>query len=386
MSRVIFEREKGQRVPIRVWARAIDDKTIAQLQVLAAQPYVVDHVAAMADAHVSAGVAVGTVFATEATLVPAALGGDLGCGMTAVRVGIMADAFDRRALRTIVAQLERAIPAGSNTHRGRGIEVPDALLERPLSTNALEHARRAIAPRQFATLGGGNHFVELDRDHDGMLWLLVHSGSRGLGGAIASHHSGGAASKATRGIEGLDAREGDGRAYLDDLEVAYAFAAANRAQLAARALAVIADVHGAAIEPETVVDLHHNFVVRESWGGRDVIVHRKGAIAAPAGVLALVPGSMGTASYLVEGRGEPLAFGSCSHGAGRVMRRREARKQIDARALARSMRRVVYPERYAAALVEEAPDAYRDVSEVLDDQGDLVRRVRRLEPIAVWKR
>jgi tRNA-splicing ligase RtcB len=380
---VILEPERGQRVPVRIWARSIAPECVRQLQRLASQPYVVEHVAAMADAHVAEGVAVGSVFATERTVVPRALGGDLGCGVSATALGLDARALDRRTLEAIVRALGRAIPAGDATHHGRGIDVPDALLSSVLSTRSLEHARASLARRHLGTLGGGNHFLELDRDVEGGTWLLVHSGSRGLGAAIAGHH----VRVAPQGDElgGLSVDEESGAAYLADLSIALSFARENRRALARRAIEVVADVLGAPLEPDEHVDIHHNFVALERWGDRDLLVHRKGAVAVPSGARAIVPGSMGTASYLVEGLGNEEAFGSCSHGAGRVLTRREAREGVTVHALEHAMRRVVYPEHLARRLVEEAPSAYRDIGEVLDDQRDLVRKSVRLEPIAVLK-
>lgn len=385
--------DRQSPAPIRVWATTLDEATIHQLRRIAAQPYVVHHVAAMADAHVSEGVAVGTVFATTNTVVPHALGGDLGCGMAAVRLDLAPDvaaAIDTRALERVIADLGRAIPTGHAVHR-RGIAVPDALFEAPLSTRTLDRTREALAAKHLGTLGGGNHFVELERDAEGAIWLLVHSGSRGLGAAIAAHHTKAAANVAADGageLRGLSTNEVEGASYLADLEWALAFARANRRALTSKALEVIADllhVPLLASAVEEVVEIHHNFVARETWFGRELLVHRKGAVSVPRGALALIPGSMGTASYLVEGLGNEDAFGSCSHGAGRVMRRSEARKAISPAALARSMRRVVYPVHLARSLVEESPDAYRDIGDVLDAQRDLVSRVRRLEPIAVLK-
>jgi tRNA-splicing ligase RtcB len=382
--RVIYEPERGQRVPVRLWARSATPETVRQLQRLASQPYVVEFVAGMADAHVSEGVAVGSVFATKSTVVPRALGGDLGCGMSARRIA--ADAtLDRRTLQRVLDALERAIPTGDDTHRGRGIDVPERLLAPALSTRTLEHTREALAPRHLATLGGGNHFLELDRDAEGGLWLLIHTGSRGLGAAIAGHHARAAAGDWDNDLAGLDVAVEQGAAYLSDLSWALDFARANRQELERRTLEVLHDLLPVPFTMGEQVDIHHNFVARETWFGRELLVHRKGAVATPEGALALVPGSMGSASYLVEGLGAEAAFGSCSHGAGRVMSRKEARGRVRPEALAHAMRGIVYPERLARHLVEEAPAAYRDVREVLADQSDLVRRRVRLEPIAVLK-
>jgi tRNA-splicing ligase RtcB len=216
----------------------------------------------------------------------------------------------------------------------------------------------------------------------------VHSGSRGLGGAIAAHHQKAAHAAAGAGgdpLAGLDARTEEGAAYFADVTWALAFARANRAALIDRALDVVCDFFRGTITRDDVVDIHHNFVAKESWLGEELFIHRKGAVAIPDGSLAIVPGSMGTASYIVRGKGCHESFGSCSHGAGRVLSRGEARKRIRPHALARAMKDVVYPEHLARSLVEEAPSAYRDIAEVLDDQEDLVERETRLEPIAVLK-
>jgi len=376
MPRVV--RREG--VPILLWGRSVPDGALEQLESIAMQPYVVEHVAAMPDLHVAHGVAVGTVFATEETLVPAALGGDLGCGMSAVRFDFPAARLGTSTLQRWLGMLTRQLPVGDGTHRGKGVPVPDALLATPLSTRALEHERARLAPKHLGTLGGGNHFIELDRDGGGDLWLLVHSGSRGLGSAIAAHHVRAAEEAKYGSIPGL--RGEAGAACLHDLEWALTFARANRDALLQRASAIVTELTG--VEPCDHVDVHHNFVRVEEHFGRRLLVHRKGAIAAPLGERALIPGSMGTASYLVEGLGEVSSFASASHGAGRVMSRREAREQIRPEKFEQSMRRVVFDPR-RRGLVEEAPAAYRDIGEVLEDESDLVVPRVRLEPLAVLK-
>lgn len=386
--RTIFDPSR-QRVPIRIWSRAPPKDALRQLERIAAAPWAEEAVLGMADLHVAEGVAVGTVFATARTLVPSALGGDLGCGMAAHRLVLPsdghADALARPDLERIVAALDRAIPSGDACHRGAGVVIPDALALAALSTGALRHDGAAIAARHLGTLGGGNHFVELDRDADGGLWLLVHSGSRGLGASIAAHHLRAAAAVDPGALPTLDAESDGGRAYARDLSIALEFARENRRALAGRAVAIVREVLGIEVVADELVDVHHNYVAFEDHGGRPLWVHRKGAVRASAGALALIPGSMGTASYLVEGLGAEASFASCSHGAGRVLRRSEARARIDPRAFTRSMRDVVFPKGRARALVEEAPAAYRDIGEVLEDQRELVRRRVRLEPIAVLK-
>jgi len=367
---------------VYLWARDASSEVVAQLERIASRPYVEHRVAAMADAHVAEGVAVGTVFATSATVVPRALGGDLGCGVTCARLSV-AHLPDRRALQRVVDALVRAVPAGDRVHRA--VDVPLTLYDHELSTATLMRTRDALAKKHLGTLGGGNHFLELDRDADGALWMLVHSGSRGLGAAIAAHHVRAAEAADSDPLAGMNVASPAGAAYLADSTWALAFAHANRAALLARAVSVLSDELGVDTAVDESFDIHHNYVAREEWEGESLLVHRKGAVAVPAGARAIIPGSMATASYVVTGRGCALAFGSCSHGAGRVMTRREARTRIRTEALTQSMRRIAWPSHLARQLVEESPAAYRDITEVLDDQRDLVTRDRRLEPLAVLK-
>ncbi len=372
-------------IPIFAWARAVPTGAVKQLQHIASQPYAVEHVAAMPDVHMAEGVAVGTVFATERHIVPGALGGDLGCGVSAVRFDFPASALNRAELTRILTAFSRAVPVGDAVHRGQGLPLPPELEAARLSTHRLQREWERLAPRHLGTLGGGNHFLELDRDAGGYLWLLLHTGSRGVGAAIAGHHVRVAQASGEGSLPGLRTDTPEGAACLADTELACRFALANRDTLLSRAGEVLAEALGRGPDPSSRVDVHHNHVAVEPHFGRTLLVHRKGAIGLNPGQRGLIPGSMGTASYLVAGRGEPRAFCSCSHGAGRVMTRKEARARIRPAALEHAMRRVVFDVGRAASLVEEAPTAYRDIIEVLEDEEDLVTPLLRLTPIAVLK-
>jgi tRNA-splicing ligase RtcB len=372
-------------LPVLAWARAVPPGAVKQLQQLASQPYVVEHVAAMPDVHVSEGIAVGTVFATEHAVVPGALGGDLGCGVSAVRFDYPAASLGRAELSRLLAALARRVPVGEAVHRGPGLPLPPELEAARLSTHRLQRDWERLAPRHLGTLGGGNHFLELERDAGGDLWLMLHTGSRGVGSAIAGHHLQVAQAHGEGSLPGLSTDTPEGAACLEDTLWACRFARANREVLVARAAEVLAETLGCEPEWGSRVDVHHNHVAAEHHFGRTLLVHRKGAVGLAAGQQGLIPGSMGTASYLVAGKGEPRAFRSCSHGAGRVMTRREARERIRPAALEHAMRRVVFDTARAAALVEEAPAAYRDIAEVLEDEADLVTPLLRLTPIAVLK-
>jgi tRNA-splicing ligase RtcB (3'-phosphate/5'-hydroxy nucleic acid ligase) len=384
MNPRILESPAGA-VPILAWARTVPVGAVKQLQHIAAQPYVVEHVAAMPDVHMAEGVAVGTVFATEHHIVPGALGGDLGCGVSAVRFDFPASALDRAALTRILTAFAKAVPVGDALHRGRGLPLPPELEAEHLSTHRLQREWERLAPRHLGTLGGGNHFLELDRDAGGDLWLLLHTGSRGVGAAIAAHHLRVAQASGEGSLPGLRTDTPEGAACLADTELACRFARANRDTLTARAVEVLSEALGQEPDPGSRVDVHHNHVAAEPHFGRTLLVHRKGAVGLDAGQRGLIPGSMGTASYLVAGRGEPRAFRSCSHGAGRVMSRKEARERIRPAALEHAMRRVVFDAGRSASLVEEAPAAYRDIAEVLEDEEELVTPLLRLTPVAVLK-
>jgi tRNA-splicing ligase RtcB (3'-phosphate/5'-hydroxy nucleic acid ligase) len=385
MPRIVLPGTGERHVPVHLWGRTTPAGALEQLRRVASQPYVVEHVAAMPDLHVAHGIAVGTVFATDETLVPAALGGDLGCGMSAVRFDYPAAGLSPVELGRLLGTLSRLIPVGDAIHRGKGVPVPDEVLASPLSTGALEHARERLSRKHLGTLGGGNHFIELDRDGGGDLWLLVHSGSRGLGAVIATHHLRAAEAEGFGEIPGLRLQSEAGQACLSDIEWALRFARANRDLLLDRATALVAELTGQTPDSASRLDLHHNFVQHEEHFGKRLLVHRKGAIRASDGERALIPGSMATASYIVQGKGERLSFGSASHGAGRVMTRREARERIRPDRFIHSMRRVVFDPHKRTTLVEEAPAAYRDIAEVLEDESDLVQPLIRLEPIAVLK-
>jgi tRNA-splicing ligase RtcB (3'-phosphate/5'-hydroxy nucleic acid ligase) len=372
-------------VPILAWARAVPEGAVKQLQLLARQPYLVGHVAAMPDVHMSEGVAVGTVFATERHIIPGALGGDLGCGVSAVRFDFPAASLGRGELTRLLATFARAVPVGDAVHRGRGLPLPSDLGAGRLSTHRLQREWERLAPKHLGTLGGGNHFLELDRDAEGALWLLLHTGSRGVGAAIAAHHLRVAQASGEGALPGLRTDMPEGSACLADTVLACDFARANRDALLRRAVEVLAGELGQGPVLDSQVDVHHNHVAAETHFGRTLLIHRKGAVGLAAGEQGLIPGSMGTASYLVTGKGEALSFRSCSHGAGRVMTRREARERIRPAALVHALRRVVFDEGRVAALVEEAPAAYRDITEVLEDEAELVTPLRRLTPIAVLK-
>lgn len=373
--------------PITSWLAAPLDQEVARaLRRLAEAPDVA-RIAVMPDVHLSEEVCIGTVVATHATLYPAAVGGDIGCGVAAVRVaGGAAWLDDRRAAAAVLAGVGHVVPAIQHPVRTAPGLTPE-LAAAPLSDRRLTARCRRLGTLELGTLGRGNHFLELQDDHAGGLWLMIHSGSRALGQAIRDHHLARAAPVAHGGgrLLGLDAGSDAGAAYLADLGWALAFADANRRAIAAAVEGVLRETLGVGLEPATWVACHHNHVRREQHGELSCWVHRKGAISAGEGELGLIPGSMGTASYHVEGRGVAAALGSSSHGAGRRFSRGEARKRIGASAVASQLGGVWFDHRMIDVLRDEAPAAYKDIDAVMRAQRELVRIVRRVRPRLSYK-
>ncbi len=352
----------------------------------------VHHVAVMPDVHLGTDVCVGTVLATAHRLYPGAVGGDLGCGMAAMRLdprghpgAPWAGAVSQAAAAAIFRGLYQAVPAARHPGPARLDRLPLALRTHALTASALETCKRRDGCVQFGTLGSGNHFVELQVDDEGGLWLMLHSGSRGMGQAILRHHLAAHASAAARGMPWIDADSPAGVAYLADLAWGLAYAEASRHAMMARAAEVVAaalDVEPAA---GSAITCHHNYIAREVHHGQAWWVHRKGAIAAHDGEPGIIPGSMGAPSYHVSGRGHPDALCSSSHGAGRAMSRTEARRHVSGRALEAQMAGTWFDVRLAERLRDEAPSAYKDIGAVMRAQRDLTRIVRRLRPLLSYK-
>lgn len=341
-------------------------------------------VAVMPDVHLSKDVCVGTVTATDSRLIPNAVGGDIGCGMRAVAFDVDADVIDERRAAAVLSGLYERVPI--LRHRPRCAPLlPDALASIPLSGASLESRKRREAALQLGTVGRGNHFVELQRDDAGALWAMVHSGSRAIGQAIRDHHLRAAEPDTATGLRSIAADSAEGRAYLADAEWARAYARANRAVLMKQVTVTLREVLGAEPRTDTVIEADHNHVCPEEHFGNTLWVHRKGAQSAHEGELGLIPGSMGHRSFHVAGRGCAAALESSSHGAGRAMSRTEARRRISRRQLLRESSGVFFDHRLVDKLREEAPGAYKDIGSVMRAQSELVRIVRTLSPVLVFK-
>lgn len=334
-------------------------------------------VAVMPDVHLSDHVCVGTVVGTEGWLYPQAIGGDVGCGMAAVRLRADRSALqDERAAELLLRHLHEAVPA---LRRRRAYDGELSLPPGAGLGSRLERTARI----EFGTLGRGNHFLEVQADeHDG-LWLMVHSGSRAVGPAIQERWLE-VAEPVGQGLRALAADSDAGREWRRDLDAAVDYAARNRRSIAESAAAALREV-GIDVDFTTWFDCTHNFVRLETHDGLKLWVHRKGACSAAEGERAIVPGSMGTRSYHVEGRGCTEAMASCSHGAGRRVARGEAMRSIRVRDVERQMEGVFFDRSMTAALRDEAPSAYKDIGAVMRAQRELVRVVRTLRPVVAFK-
>lgn len=363
------------------WASILEAQTREQAELTSRLPFIHPHVALMPDAHLGKGATVGSVIPTLGAIIPAAVGVDIGCGMIAVRTQWHVDQLpsDRRSVREAV---ERAIPLSAG---GANQKLTATAQERVADLEA--RAEKAgfdpdtYAPRwrlQLGSLGSGNHFIEVTVDEEGTVWLFLHSGSRGVGNRIAQHHIKIAADLCRKWwidlphrdlaylVEGTD----EFWAYVRELRWAQHFALLNREEMMDRLVACVQEWTGEQVERREQINCHHNYTEQEEHFGKKVWLSRKGAISAREGEPGLIPGSMGTASYVVAGKGNRVALHSSPHGAGREYSRSAARRQFTVEQLREAMHGIEY--RDTEAFVDEIPMAYKDIDVVMADAADLV--------------
>lgn len=378
------------RVPIKIWTDDVEPEAIEQLKKTAALPFVFKHLAVMADVHAGKGATVGSVMATRGAVCPAAVGVDIGCGMAAVKLNIKLEQIDR--LPELRHQIERSIPVGFFSNKDVGADV-DAWggWQSWLTLHAKCQGLGRRAREQMGSLGGGNHFIELCHDTEGGAWIVLHSGSRNIGKSLADAHIDTAKELMRRMFielpdpdlaffaQGTD----DFKAYIHDLNWAQAYAAKNREVMMARILKDVQRHVGFDLSPEPVINCHHNFAVMESHFNTNVLVTRKGAVRARIGDMGIIPGSMGTRSYIVRGLGNPESFNSCSHGAGRRMSRTKARNIFTEADLIAQTSGVEC--RKDKEVIDEIPGAYKPIEEVMANQADLVEIVAELKQVLCIK-
>jgi tRNA-splicing ligase RtcB len=345
------------------------------------------HIAVMPDVHRAAEFCVGTVVASDRFLFPNAVGGDIGCGMLALQFHHPGPApellADPHQAAQLLGLLETACP-GRRHRRGYAPDLPEQI---PLSHPFLNAQQSADACRaQLGTLGGGNHFLELQTDDAGTLWLMLHTGSRNLGQRIHRHHLA-HAQRLPTGILAIPTDSDAGHAYLADVQTGRQWAKSNRHLLAIAAAQAIEQTLGATPLLDTLIDCDHNHLSPETHAGRSLFIHRKGATAAHLGTPGLIPGSMATHSFHTRGNGSSESLCSSSHGAGRTLSRSESRQQITRKKLREQLSRagVWYDPRLESSLIEESPTAYKPIDAVMAAQSDLTTITRRLRPLLIHK-
>jgi len=361
------------------WASVLEDNTREQAERSAAMPFVFPHVALMPDAHLGKGATVGSVIPTDRAIIPAAVGVDIGCGMIAVRTAFTADDLARGDLRTLREAIEAVVPVSAGVYNTSVTATAAARVAALEEAAEVDYTTFAGNWRlQLGTLGSGNHFIEVSLDEDRAVWLFLHSGSRGVGNKIAQRHIGVAAKLCKQWwidlpdpdlaylVEGTD----EFWTYMRDLRWAQKFALLNREEMMDRVIGALQTYLGTAVVERERINCHHNFTQRERHFGRDVWVSRKGAIEAKAGQPGLIPGSMGTASYVVAGKGDPVSLSSSPHGAGRQYSRTKARRTFNVEDLRAAMVGIEY--RDTDAFIDEIPAAYKDIDQVMADAANLV--------------
>jgi len=382
-----------EKNPIKLWLDDIEDGALGQAKNLANLPFAFKHIAIMPDSHLGYGMPIGGVMATKGVVIPNAVGVDIGCGMCAVKTSLTE--IDIDVLKKIMGEIRKAVPVGFNKHE----EKQDCKLmpfysaerfceERPIVYQELNNAMKSLG-----TLGGGNHFIEIQKGDDGHIWIMIHSGSRNLGLQVANHYNKLAKELNSKWHSNVDPKwdlaflpidSEEGQAYLREMQYCVDYALANRKLMMDRVTTAISEY--IPIGSDTLINIAHNYAKMENHFNQNVMVHRKGATLANINTTGIIPGSQGTKSYIVRGLGNPDSFKSCSHGSGRVMGRKQAQKTLDINNEIKILDDlgVIHGIRSKNDL-DEAPSAYKDISKVMENQKDLVDILVELTPLAVIK-
>jgi tRNA-splicing ligase RtcB len=401
-----FETIESDGAPIKAWTRGvpIEARAMEQLRNVAALPFIHSHLAVMPDVHWGSGATIGSVIATRGAIIPAAVGVDIGCGMMAARTSIRAEHLPDN-LHALRSAIEAAVPHGRTDNGGPADigawtdDPPDAALDRWAGLRAgyeaviARHPKAAHGrgPGHLGTLGTGNHFIEICLDEAGAVWVMLHSGSRGVGNRFGGYFIELAKREMRRWFINLPDQDlaylAEGSQGFDDYVAAVSwaqtYARANREVMMAAVLDVLRASFPGMTTTEAAVNCHHNYVAREKHFGKDVLVTRKGAVGAGEGELGIIPGSMGARSFIVRGKGNRHSFSTCSHGAGRAMSRTEAKARFSLEDHARATAGIEC--RKDAEVIDETPMAYKDIDAVMAAQSDLVDIVHTLRQVVCVK-
>ncbi len=378
-----------EKIPIKMWLKEIEAGAMQQVKNIANFPYAFRHVAIMPDAHQGYGMPIGGVLATTKVIIPNAVGVDIGCGVCAQKTSLKK--IDTAALKALMSGLRKIIPLGFNKHKK---EQDQELMPKLEITDACVAKEWSNARKSLGSLGGGNHFIEIQKDSDGFIWIMLHSGSRNLGKQVADHYNRlakeqcrekGLSDLVKQDLSFLEFKSETGQKYFKEMRFCLDYALANRRLMMERIKRVF-DSQINDINWGEFINIAHNYASQELHFGQEVIVHRKGATKALAGQIGIVPGSQGTKSYLVRGLGNLESFISCAHGAGRKLGRNQARRQLNLKEEIKKLDKqgIIHALRTKNDL-DEASGAYKDISEVMRYQADLVQIITELKPLAVIK-
>jgi len=389
------------KFPVKSWCHDVEDGALTQAENLANLPFLFKHVALMPDCHQGYGMPIGGVIATKGVVIPNAVGVDIGCGMSAVRTSVRVEDFDEDTLKKIMGEIRKEIPVGFN-HRKENCdegELPGIDSFSEITCDDMEKTivfeERVSMKKQLGTLGGGNHFIEIQKGSDGFVWVMIHSGSRNLGKKVADYYNKIAVNLNEKYYSSvpkehqlaflpIDTHEA--KLYLAEMNYCVEFAKANRKRMMFDIERILRDNGIKFMQTSYRFDIAHNYARMENHFGENVLIHRKGATSAKEFEFGIIPGSMGSSSYIVRGLGNPESFCSCSHGAGRKMGRNEAQKKL---VLEDEIKRldeqgIIHGVRNVSDL-DEATGAYKDINEVMNNQKDLVEIVVELKPLGVIK-
>jgi len=388
MKRII----NTDHVPIKFWLEDIEPEAINQAKNVALLPFAFKHVAVMPDSHVGYGMPIGGVLAAKGAVVPNAVGVDIGCGMCAAKTNL--HDISVKTLKKIMDRIREYVPVGFKHHdraqNSNFLPSEDMILKKGIVARELPSAIK-----QVGTLGGGNHFIEIQKGSDGHIWIMIHSGSRNLGLQVAKYYN--RIAKELNKKEGykvppsydlayLDIDSKEGKDYMQEMNYCIEFAFSNRKLMMINIQKAFTEELGGDFTELEFINIAHNYARAEKHFDTDVIVHRKGATSARKGEIGIIPGSQGTKSYIVKGLGNPESFKSCSHGAGRLMGRKQAQRVLDLKTEIDALNKkgIIHSIRNQKDL-DEAPSAYKNIDVVMENQKDLVEIMVELTPMAVVK-
>jgi tRNA-splicing ligase RtcB len=382
-----------EQLPIKMWLQDAGARAMIQAKNLADLPFAFKHICLMPDTHEGYGMPIGGVLATDGVIIPNAVGVDIGCGMCAVKTNIYATNASAEQWKKIINGIRELVPMGFNHHMERQDE---SLMPEGYKIDELHVIRNqyVAATKQIGTLGGGNHFIEIQKDTDGFMWIMLHSGSRNLGKQVADYYN----TKARKlnelwysnvnpsvDLAFLPFKTVEAHDYYKEMHYCVEFAFGNRRLMVKRVLEVLSTIF-TEVAYEPMINIAHNYAAWEEHFNQRVVIHRKGATSAKSGETGIIPGSQGTKSYIVEGLGNIDSFMSCSHGAGRIMGRKQAIQTLNLEEEQRKLdeQGIIHSVRTKQDL-EEASSAYKDITKVMHYQSDLVKIKMELSPLAVLK-